>query len=68
METIGQSDDTCTNGGIVTIESARWGQFPEPRWVTDHFGEIGYNLNSPTLHGAFDHLSAYREIVQRVSA
>ncbi len=68
LETIGQSDDARTNDGIVTKESALWGEFDESLWPTDHFGEIGYDLNTPTLQSNFDHLSAFRTIVQRISA
>jgi triacylglycerol lipase len=68
LETIGQSDDARTNDGIVTRESARWGEFDESLWPTDHFGEIGYDLNKPTLQSDFDHVSRFRMIVQRVSA
>lgn len=68
LETIGQSDDARTNDGIVTKESARWGEFDESLWPTDHFGEIGYDLNKPTLESNFDHLSGFRLIVQRISA
>jgi triacylglycerol lipase len=67
MKLGGQSDEERTNDGLVTIASARWGQFDESLWATDHFGEMGYNLNMPTLASAFDHLAAYRMIVQRVA-
>lgn len=67
LETIGQSDDDRANDGIVSVASARWGEFVAPRWPADHFGELGYNLNSPTLHSAFDHIAAYRDIVARVT-
>jgi triacylglycerol lipase len=67
LETIGQFDDARTNDGIVSKESARWGEFDESLWPTDHFGEIGYDLNKPTLQSDFDHLSAFRAVVQRVS-
>jgi triacylglycerol lipase len=35
LETIGQSEDARTNDGIMTKESARWGEFDESLWPTD---------------------------------
>jgi triacylglycerol lipase len=65
LETIGQSADAKANDGLVTRESARWGEFDDAPWPTDHFGEIGYNLNAPGFESNFDRLSAFRKIVQR---
>ena len=67
LESIGESDDERTNDGIVSLASASWGECISPRWPTDHFGEVGYNLNSPTLHSAFDHIAAYHDIIRRVT-
>ena len=67
IESLGQSDAERVNDGIVSIASATWGELITPRWPTDHFGELGYNLNSLTLHSAFDHIAAYRDIVARAA-
>jgi triacylglycerol lipase len=67
LETIGQSDDARTNDGIVSKESARRDEFEESFWPTDHFGEIGYDLNKPTLKSDFDHVSGFRMVVKWVS-
>jgi len=68
IETLGQTADERTNDGIVSIASATWGELIAPLWPTDHFGELGYNLNSATLHSAFDHIAAYRDIVARATS
>jgi triacylglycerol lipase len=67
LETISQSDEARANDGLVTKESARWGAFDDAPWPTDHFGEIGYSLNAPRLESRFDHLSAFRTVVQQVA-
>lgn len=68
IDAVGESADARTNDGIVSVASARWGEFDDSLWPTDHFGEIGYDLNTPTLQSGFDHISAYRMIVERVSS
>lgn len=68
IESVGQSDDERVNDGIVSLASANWGEVIMPRWPTDHLGELGYNLGSlPTQHSPFDHISAIRDVVARVS-
>ena len=68
LESIGETDDERANDGIVSVASAIWGEFVTPRWATDHFGELGYNLNSwPKLHSSFDHIAAFRDVVARVT-
>jgi triacylglycerol lipase len=65
LQTLGETPDERTSDGVVSLASARWGDFVEPTFDTDHFGEIGYNFNSPTLVSKFDHLTAIRRIVER---
>jgi triacylglycerol lipase len=67
LKTLGETPDERTSDGIVSLASARWGDFVEPTFDTDHFGEIGYSLNSPTLASRFDHLTAIRRIVERAT-
>jgi triacylglycerol lipase len=67
FETIGHTADERANDGIVSLASANWGEFVGPPWPADHFSELGYNFNSPTLQSAFDHVAAIRQIVQRAS-
>ena len=67
IETVGQTDDERANDGIVSLASASWGEFIPPRWPADHFSELGYNLNSATLHASFDHIAAYKEVVRRAT-
>ena len=47
LEAIGRMPDDVQNDGVVTIASAKRKGLAEPPWPTDHFGEIGYNLNRP---------------------
>ena len=65
-EFVGTTPEARANDGLVPLASARWGEFIDPIWPTDHLGEVGYNLSSPTLASSFDHLAAYRGIVDRV--
>ena len=67
-EFVGATADTRVNDGLVPLASARWGEFIEPSWPTDHLGEVGYNLNIPPFASHFDHLAAFRAVVDRVAA
>lgn len=67
LKTVGQTSEERTSDSIVSVASAKWGEFIEPTWDTDHFGELGYSFNSPTLQPRFDHLSAIRDVVQRAT-
>src|SRR5437868_2511941 len=67
IQTVGQTDDERANDGIVSLASAKWGEFIGPPWDGDHFSELGYSFNSPTLHSKFDHLAAIRQVVQRAT-
>jgi triacylglycerol lipase len=69
IQTTGKSPNERTNDGLVSLASAKWNGDPEPAWTTDHFGEIGYNLNKPPdFKPAFPYVAAYARIVQRLSA
>jgi triacylglycerol lipase len=55
------------NDGLVTVKSARWGQF-QGCVPADHFDEIGQIAQTgPTLAG-FNHLVFYRKIVSDLRA
>lgn len=57
------------NDGLVSVASARWGEFPEPPWPADHADEIGHDLDhGRTAKPAFDYLARYRAIVERLAA
>jgi triacylglycerol lipase len=54
------------NDGVVSIASASWpGPLVEPAWPTDHFGEIGYDLDTPDLKTQFPYLVAFDRVVSR---
>ena len=65
IETTGQTADDKANDGLVSVKSAAWTPLAEPPWPTDHIGEVGYNLSSPTLASTFDHIAAYRRVLSR---
>ena len=66
--TVGQTADEKANDGLVSVKSAALTPLAEPAWPTDHIGEVGYNLSSPMLASAFDHIGAYRRILARAGA
>lgn len=68
IEHVGQTPDAKANDGLVTVRSASWTTLAEAPWPTDHLGEVGYDLSSPTLVSAFDHIAAYRRILLRAGA
>jgi triacylglycerol lipase len=54
------------NDGVVSVASATWpGALVEPPWLTDHFGEIGYDLDTPGFKTAFPHQAAFDRVVAR---
>jgi triacylglycerol lipase len=56
------------NDGLVSVDSAAWGQTPEDPWPADHADEIGHDLNRlVTSKPAFDYLTRYRTIVERLA-
>lgn len=54
------------NDGLVSLSSAKWGEFDEALWPADHAEEIGHDLDHPLHAPRFDHLTEYRKIVERV--
>lgn len=52
------------NDGLVTVESAKWGQFQECV-AADHLKEVG---QLGPAAASFDHLQLFRNIVERVRA
>ncbi len=54
------------NDGLVSVSSARWGEFDDALWPADHADEIGHDLDHPLAPPRFNHLAAYRKIVERV--
>jgi triacylglycerol lipase len=52
------------NDGLVTLSSARYGEFQEPSWHGDHVDVCGHNLDPfDPLGFRFDHLAAYDAII-----
>jgi triacylglycerol lipase len=68
IDFVGHTPDGKANDGLVTVESASWTPLAESPWPTDHIGEVGYSLSSPTLASTFDHIAAYRRILARAGA
>jgi triacylglycerol lipase len=66
IDFVGQTPDERANDGLVSVKSASLSALAEEPWTTaDHLSEVGYNLSSPTLTSAFDHIPAYRRILAR---
>jgi triacylglycerol lipase len=63
---IGRTASTA-NDGLVSVESAAWGESPEAPWPADHADEIGYDLDRGAA-SAFDYRARYRSIVERLAA
>ena len=54
------------NDGLVTVDSAHWGEFLECV-PADHLGEVGQiELNGPDALSKFDHLEFFRTVVSRL--
>ena len=59
----------AANDGLVSVESAAWGESPEDAWPADHADVIGHDLNgTPRTRPAFDYLPRYQAIVERLTA
>lgn len=56
------------NDGLVTLSSTALTPLAEPAWPTDHYGEVAYNLSSPTLESSFDHIAMLRRSIARAVA
>jgi hypothetical protein len=68
IEIVRRTPDEKANDGLVSVQSASWTPLAEAPWPTDHLGEVGYDLSSPTLVSAFDHIAAYRRLLARAGA
>jgi triacylglycerol lipase len=68
IEFVGRTPDEKANDGLVSVQSASWTPLAGAPWPTDHLGEVGYDLSSPTLVSAFDHIAAYRRLLARAGA
>lgn len=52
------------NDGVVTLESAKYGEFQEPFWPCDHVDMVGHNLDTASLGiFQFDHFAAFDALV-----
>jgi triacylglycerol lipase len=54
------------NDGLVTVTSARWGQFDANTWPADHADEVGTNLDT-LQSSSFPWLARYDLIVDAVA-
>jgi triacylglycerol lipase len=54
------------NDGLVSQESAKYGEVIEPFWGCDHFDMVGHNLDTADLALKFDHLAAFEAIINRL--
>ena len=65
----GHTPEEQDNDGVVSVASASWpGALVEPLWETDHFGEIGYDLDEPGFKTSFAYLDAFDRVVARAAA
>jgi triacylglycerol lipase len=55
------------NDGLVTLSSARWGEFDPNLWPCDHVEEIGRDMDHPFGTARFDYLRRYDELADRMS-
>jgi triacylglycerol lipase len=57
------------NDGVVSVASATWpGPFIEPHWNTDHFGEIGYDLDRPGFQTTFPYKVAINRVITHATS
>ena len=55
------------NDGLVSVQSAAWGEVPDEPWPADHTDTIGRDMNYAFLaRPAFDYLARYRALVDRL--
>jgi triacylglycerol lipase len=53
------------NDGLVTLDSARYGELQEPFWHGDHIDVCGHNLDTADIGlFQFDHFAAYDAIIR----
>lgn len=55
------------NDGLVTVESARWGEF-QGCIPADHMDEVGQIAHTGPIASGFDHIAFYRKIVSDLRA
>lgn len=55
------------NDGLVTVESARWGEF-QGCIPADHMDEVGQIAHTGPIASGFDHVAFYRKIVSDLRA
>jgi triacylglycerol lipase len=55
------------NDGMVTVRSARWGEF-QGCVPADHFDEVGQIAHTGPIASGFDHIAFYRRIVADLRA
>ena len=54
------------NDGLVSIKSARWGEFDSELWPADHAEEVGHDLDHLKPPKNFDYLAAFEMLVARL--
>jgi hypothetical protein len=62
-----QGDLGQENDGLVTLDSAQYGDFQRPFWPCDHVDAVGHNLDTADLGGfRFDHFAAFDAIINQL--
>ncbi len=51
--------------GLVTLDSAKYGEFQQPNWPCDHADMVGHNLD-PLFPPVLPHLAKYDEIIAQL--
>jgi len=67
---LGATPQEKNSDGVVSVASATWpGPLVEPPWNTDHFGEIGYDLDTPPdFQTTFPYKVAIDHVIARAAA
>lgn len=69
IQLLGATAPDQDNDGLVSVASASWpGPLVESPWSTDHFGEIGYDLDTLNLTTSFPYEDAFDRVVDRAAA
>lgn len=53
--------------GLVTLDSARYGEFQQPNWPCDHADMVGHNLD-PLFPPVLPHLAKYDAIIAQLGS
>lgn len=69
LQHVGRTPDEVVSDGMVTLASAKHGEFTEPPWTdADHVTEVGWQINRLGFKADFDHKGAIARILKRLEA